>query len=116
MVVPRTPKSKIQNLPLNAAQGPKSKYDFLYEVADGVATITFNRPEVLNALTLAVYAQLRDLMEALRYDAAVKVVVLIGAGDNFCSGGDVQEIIGALLDRDMKDHLDFTRMTGALVQ
>src|SRR5438552_13466662 len=102
------PKSKIQN--------PKS-YGFLYEVADnGVATLTFNRPEVLNALTLEVYAQLRDLLEELRYDDAVKVLVLTGAGDAFCSGGDVHKIIGELLDRDVKDHLAFTRMTGAVVQ
>src|SRR5207248_940388 len=61
-------------------------------------------------------AQLRDLLEALRYDEAVKVVVLTGAGDSFCSGGDVHKIIGALLDGDVKDHLAFTRMTGAVVQ
>ena len=91
-------------------------YEFLYEVRDGVATLTFNRPDVLNALTFEVYAQLRDLFEALRYDDEVKVVVLTGAGEGFCSGGDVQEIIGELLKRDLKAHLDFTRMTGAVVQ
>ena len=91
-------------------------YDFLYDVSDGVATLTFNRPDVMNALTFAIYAQLRDLFETLRYDDAVKVVVLTGAGDNFCSGGDVHDIIGALLERDMKAHLAFTRMTGAVVQ
>ena len=91
-------------------------YDFLYDVQDGVATITLNRPEVLNALTFTVYAQLRDLFEALRYDDAVKVVVLTGAGEGFCSGGDVEEIIGELLKRDMKGHIEFTRMTGAVVQ
>jgi enoyl-CoA hydratase/carnithine racemase len=90
-------------------------YDFLYDVADGVATVTFNRPLVLNALTFPVYAQLRDLFEAQRYDDAVKAVILTGAGDAFCSGGDVHEIIGELLKRDTKDHLDFTRMTGAVV-
>ncbi|RMF77399.1 MAG: enoyl-CoA hydratase family protein [Chloroflexi bacterium] len=89
--------------------------DFLYEVSDGVATITFNRPDVLNALTFDIYAQLRDLMEALRYDDDVKVVVITGQGKGFCSGGDVEDIIGALLKRDVKDHLEFTRMTGALV-
>ncbi len=92
------------------------EYDFLYEVNDGVATLTLNRPEVMNALTFEVYAQLRDLFEALRSDDAVRVVVLTGAGDNFCSGGDVHEIIGELLKRDMKGHLEFTRMTGAVVQ
>lgn len=91
-------------------------YDFLYDVQDGIARITLNRPQVLNALTLTVYAQLRDLMEQLRYDAAVKVIVLTGEGKGFCSGGDVEEIIGQYLDRDMRDHLEFTRMTGALVQ
>ncbi len=103
------PKSKIKN--------QKFDYDFLYETTDeGIATLTFNRPEVLNALTFEVYAQFRDLLEALRYDDAVKVLVLTGAGDAFCSGGDVHAIIGALLDRDVKDHLAFTRMTGAVVQ
>ncbi len=91
-------------------------YGFLYEVDNDIATLTFNRPEVMNALTFEIYAQLRDLFEALRYDDTVKVVVLTGTGDNFCSGGDVYEIIGELLKRDTKAHLDFTRMTGAVVQ
>jgi enoyl-CoA hydratase/carnithine racemase len=91
--------------------------DFLYEVNDeGIATLTFNRPEVLNALTFEVYAQFRDLLEELRYDESVKVLVVTGTGDAFCSGGDVHTIIGALLDGDVKDHLAFTRMTGATVQ
>jgi enoyl-CoA hydratase/carnithine racemase len=90
-------------------------YDFRYEVQDGVATVTFDRPELLNALTFEVYAQFRDLLEALRYDDAVKVLVLTGAGRSFCSGGDVHAIIGELLKRDVKGHLDFTRMTGAVV-
>lgn len=102
--------------PKSKSQDPKS-LDFLYEVGeDGVALLTFNRPDVLNALTFEVYAQFRDLLEALRYDDAVKVLVLTGAGKAFCSGGDVHEIIGALLDTDVKDHLAFTRMTGAVVQ
>jgi enoyl-CoA hydratase/carnithine racemase len=90
-------------------------YDFRYQVQDAVATITFDRPDVLNALTFDIYAQLRDLLETLRYDDTVKVLVLTGAGRGFCSGGDVHEIIGALLKRDTKAHLEFTRMTGALV-
>lgn len=91
--------------------------DFLFEVDEaGVATLTFNRPEVLNALTFDVYAQFRDLLEDLRYDNSVKVLVITGANDAFCSGGDVHQIIGALLEGDMKDHLAFTRMTGAVVQ
>ena len=91
-------------------------YDFLYEVANGVATITLNRPEVMNALTFEVYAQLRDLFASLRSDDAVRAVILTGAGNNFCSGGDVHKIIGELLQRDMQGHLEFTRMTGAVVQ
>ncbi len=90
-------------------------YDFLYDVHEGVATITFNRPEVLNALTFDIYAQYRDLMHDLRFDEAVKAVVLTGAGRAFCSGGDVFEIIEPLLERDVKGHLEFTRMTGATV-
>ncbi len=90
-------------------------YDFLYKIEDSIATITLNRPEVLNALTLEIYAQLRDLMEALRYDDSVKVIVITGEGKGFCSGGDVEDIIGEMLKRDMRAHLEFTRMTGALV-
>jgi enoyl-CoA hydratase/carnithine racemase len=92
-------------------------FDFDYQVDDhGVATITFNRPDVLNAITLGIYAQFRDLMETLRYEDAVKAVVLTGTGRAFCSGGDVHEIIGQLLEADVKDHLDFTRMTGITVR
>lgn len=91
-------------------------YDFLYEVAEGVAIITLNRPEVMNALTFEVYAQMRDVFDGLRSDDAVRVVILTGAGDSFCSGGDVHKIIGELLTRDMRGHLEFTRMTGAVVQ
>jgi len=90
-------------------------YDFLYDRTEGVATITFNRPDVLNALTFDIYAQYRDLLEELRYDDSVRVVVLTGAGEAFCSGGDVFEIIEPLLDQDVKGHLEFTRMTGAVV-
>lgn len=91
-------------------------YDFLYEVNEGVATLTLNRPEVMNALTFEVYTQLRDLFAELRRDDNVRVVILTGAGDHFCSGGDVHEIIGELLKRDMQEHLEFTRMTGAVVE
>src|SRR5438132_4237718 len=91
-------------------------YDFLYEVNNGIATLTLNRPEVMNALTFDIYAQLRDLFYALKHDESVRAVVLTGIGDNFCSGGDVHEIIGELLKRDMKEHVEFTRMTGAVVQ
>ena len=91
-------------------------YDFDYDVHEGVATITLNRPDVLNALTFDIYAQLRDLMATLQYDDAVRVVVITGTGRAFCSGGDVHDIIGEMLDRDMRGHLEFCRMTGALVQ
>lgn len=91
-------------------------YDFLYEVSEGVATLTLNRPTVMNALTFEIYAQLRDLFADLRRDESVRAVILTGAGDHFCSGGDVHEIIGELLKRDMCEHLEFTRMTGAVVQ
>ena len=101
--------------PKRRLRDPGDGLGFRYEVSDGVALLTFDRPEVLNALTFEVYAQFRDLLEDLRYDDSVKVLVLTGAGDAFCSGGDVHEIIGALLDRDAKDHLAFTRMTGATV-
>lgn len=90
--------------------------EFTYEVTDGVALLTFSRPEVLNALTLDLYARFRDLLWELQTDEAVRVLVLTGEGRAFCSGGDVHEIIGALLDADMRDHLEFTRMTGAVVR
>jgi enoyl-CoA hydratase/carnithine racemase len=91
-------------------------YDFDYALTDGVATITLNRPEVLNALTLEIYAQLRDLFEALRYETAARAVVITGTGRGFCSGGDVHKIIGEVLGRDMRGHVEFCRMTGHLVR
>jgi enoyl-CoA hydratase/carnithine racemase len=90
-------------------------YDFDYAVAESVATITLNRPDVLNALTLEIYAQLRDLFAALQSDEDVKVVIITGTGRGFCSGGDVHKIIGVMLERDMRGHLEFCRMTGQLV-
>ena len=93
-----------------------STYDFNYEVSHAIATITLNRPEVLNAITLEIYAQLRDLFEELRDDDAVKAVVVTGTGRAFCSGGDVHQIIGEVLERDMRGHLEFCRMTGHLVR
>lgn len=89
---------------------------FRFSVEDGVATLTFNRPEVLNALTFEAYADLRDLLAELPHRDDVKVVVITGTGRGFCSGGDVHEIIGALQKMDAKDLLEFTRMTGAVVQ
>lgn len=88
----------------------------LWSVEGKVATITLNRPERKNPLTFDSYAELVALFRALATDGAIKAVVVTGAGGNFCSGGDVFEIIGPLLDRDMAGLLDFTRMTGDLVK
>jgi enoyl-CoA hydratase/carnithine racemase len=89
---------------------------FHFDVADSIATITFNRPDVLNALTFDIYADLRDLLGELPQRDDVKVLVMSGTGRGFCSGGDVHEIIGALQAMDPPELLDFTRMTGAVVQ
>ena len=89
---------------------------FRFEVADGVATLTFSRPEKLNALTFEVYADLRDLLAELPKRDDVRVLVITGEGRGFCSGGDVHEIIGELLKSDHDRLLEFTRMTGAVVQ
>jgi enoyl-CoA hydratase/carnithine racemase len=91
-------------------------HHFLWTCQDGVATITLNRPERKNPLTFDSYAELRDLFGQLKYAYDVKVVVLIGAGDNFCSGGDVHEIIGPLVALEVPELLMFTRMTGDLVK
>ncbi|MFA5989438.1 MAG: enoyl-CoA hydratase family protein [Sphingomonas sp.] len=86
-------------------------------VLDGrVATITLNRPATKNPLTFESYAELRDLFRALAYAPDVKAIVLTGAGGNFCSGGDVFEIIGPLTQMAMPELLEFTRMTGDLVK
>ncbi|HLJ25507.1 MAG TPA: enoyl-CoA hydratase family protein [Candidatus Angelobacter sp.] len=89
---------------------------FKYKVKDGVACITLDRPERKNPLTFASYAELRDLFRAMSQAADVKAIVLTGAGENFCSGGDVHEIIGPLTALDMPGLLAFTRMTGDLVK
>ena len=89
---------------------------FYFEVADTVATIILNRPERKNPLTFESYAELRDLFRALTYADDVKAIVISGAGENFCSGGDVHEIIGPLTQLDMPGLLSFTRMTGDLVK
>jgi len=90
--------------------------NFKYQVRDGVACITLDRPERKNPLTFDSYAELRDLFRAMAQAADVKAVVLTGAGENFCSGGDVHEIIGPLTKLDMPGLLAFTRMTGDLVK
>ena len=89
---------------------------FLLSVEDGVARVALNRPERKNPLTFDSYAELRDWFRGLVYDETVKAVVFGSNGGNFCSGGDVFEIIGPLLDKDMKGLLEFTRMTGDLVK
>ena len=83
---------------------------------DGVATITFTRPDRLNALTFEVYRSLTDEFYRMRFDATVKTVVLTGEGKGFCGGGDVEDIIGRLLERDSRAVVEFTRMTGELIE
>jgi enoyl-CoA hydratase/carnithine racemase len=89
---------------------------FLYEERGPVAVITFNRPDRLNSLTFEVYRELTDTLATLRSRDEVRVVVLTGRGRGFCSGGDVEEIIGELFKRDMNGLLDFTRMTCELIR
>ncbi len=89
---------------------------FLWAFAEGVATVTLNRPERKNPLTFESYAELRETFRALAYANSVKAIILRGAGGNFCSGGDVHEIIGPLVKMEMPDLLAFTRMTGDLVK
>jgi enoyl-CoA hydratase/carnithine racemase len=89
---------------------------FRLEIEDRVATVTFDRPERLNALTFEVYADLRDLLAELPHRDDVRVLLLTGEGRGFCSGGDVKDIIGALQEMGSRDLLEFTRMTGAVVQ
>jgi enoyl-CoA hydratase/carnithine racemase len=89
---------------------------FRYEEAGAIATITLDRPDRLNALTFEVYAELRDLFAALGDRREVKCVLITGEGRGFCSGGDVDEIIGQLVNRSMVELVEFTRMTGALIR
>lgn len=89
---------------------------FHFDVVDRVGTVTFDRPEKLNALTFDVYADFRDLLGEIEHRGDVDVLVVTGAGKGFCSGGDVDQIIGALLEMDTKGLLEFTRMTGAMVE
>ncbi len=89
---------------------------FDFSIADRIATLTFDRPERLNALTFDVYADLRDLLRELPHRDDVEALVITGRGKGFCSGGDVDAIIGRLLEMDARDLLEFTRMTGAVAQ
>jgi enoyl-CoA hydratase/carnithine racemase len=90
---------------------------FLYDhdTDNNVVTITLDRPDRLNALTFQVYAELRDTFMALHREPEVRAVVITGSGRAFCSGGDVEDIIGALFERDYEGLLDFTRMTCDLI-
>lgn len=86
-----------------------------HDAGSGVVTITLNRPDRLNALTFDVYDELRRTFRQLDLEPGVRAIVLTGTGKAFCSGGDVHDIIGQLIDRDYRGLLEFTRMTGGLV-
>jgi enoyl-CoA hydratase/carnithine racemase len=101
---------------LGSARGTESWHHFSFSVKGGVAKVVLDRPEVLNALTLEIYADLRDLLGELPQRDDVRVVVITGRGRGFCSGGDVDEIIGRLLAMDTRHVLEFTRMTGLVTQ
>ena len=96
---------------------PLAPQSFLYQQDPhtGVATITLNRPDRLNALTFDVYRELRDAFRALDGEPGVRAVVITGAGRAFCSGGDVEDIIGALFARDDAGLVEFTRLTCDLI-
>ncbi len=103
--------------PFRGSAGFTERWEsFDLTVEDGVATVTLSRPEKLNALTFEVYADLRDLLGELPHRGDVRVLVLTGAGRGFCSGGDVEEIIGELQRMPVADLLAFTRMSGAVVR
>ncbi|HEV2670199.1 MAG TPA: enoyl-CoA hydratase-related protein, partial [Gemmatimonadales bacterium] len=88
-----------------------SSFGYQLDAQTSVATITLDRPERLNALTFEVYTELRDTFRALDSEPGVRASVITGAGRAFCSGGDVEDIIGALLGRDHTALHDFTRLT-----
>jgi enoyl-CoA hydratase/carnithine racemase len=103
--------------PFRGSAGFTEKWEnFDLRVEDRVATVTFSRPERLNALTFEVYADLRDLLAELPHRDDVRALVITGTGRGFCSGGDVDEIIGKLVEMDPGGRLDFTRMTGSVVK
>ncbi len=102
--------------PQFAAQAAYQAQHFSYAFDAGIATLTLNRPDKKNPLTFDSYGELRDLFRAFVYATDVKVVVFTGSGNNFCSGGDVHEIIGPLTQMSMPEMLEFTRMTGDLVK
>ncbi len=105
------------NVPFRAT--PKFTDDwehFKFSIDDRVATITLNRPEKLNALTFDSYADLREVFREIPLRSDIDAVIITGEGKGFCSGGDVNEIIGELLKFSAKELLEFTRMTGAVIQ
>ena len=89
---------------------------FQWDLKDGLGIITLNRPERKNPLTFESYAELRDTFRNFSFTDEIRAVIINGAGGNFCSGGDVHEIIGPLTKMSMKELLAFTRMTGDLVK
>ena len=89
---------------------------FEFVIEDEVALLTLSRPKTLNSITFEVYAALEQLFQEAPRDDRYKAMVLTGSGKGFCSGGDVHEIIGELVERDMKGLIEFTRMTGAVVK
>jgi len=96
------------------AIAPKS-FAYEFDAATGVATVRLNRPERLNALTFDVYRELTDAFRALATEPGIRCVIVTGTGRGFCSGGDVEDIIGRLLGRDSKALYEFTRMTCDLI-
>lgn len=92
-----------------------TSFSYSHDTTSGVATVTLDRPERLNALTFEVYEELTEVFRALDHEPGVCSIVLTGTGRAFCSGGDVEAIIGQLLARDYQGLLDFTRVTGAVV-
>jgi enoyl-CoA hydratase/carnithine racemase len=104
-------------MPFRASARFTDEWDhFQFAVQNGIASVTFNRPDRLNALTFEAYADLRDLLAELPHRDDARVLVITGTGRGFCSGGDVEDIIGALQKMDSRERLEFTRMTGSVVQ
>jgi enoyl-CoA hydratase/carnithine racemase len=93
-----------------------SPKNFDFELVNQVGHVILNRPDRLNALTFESYAELRDFFFELRTRSDVRAIVIRSEGRAFCSGGDVEDIIGELFSRDMRGLLEFTRMTGALIE
>jgi enoyl-CoA hydratase/carnithine racemase len=88
---------------------------FRFALDAGVGTLTLNRPDRLNALTFDIYRELREVIEETDHHAEIRALVITGEGRAFCSGGDVEDIIGELFSRDLQGLLEFTRITGALI-